>query len=249
MSYICPMPLTPTPRNVPLATRISDQLRAEIGSGSWTVGSRIPGEHQLVAQLGASRNTVREALRGLVHAGLLEARPGDGTYVRAASELEVALARRASVERAIDVFEVREALEVHAARLAAERAGAEDVRRLRQLLAERDADPDPAAHISTDLRFHSAVVDISGNRLLVDVHRHLDRSATYLPDGATDEDLTRFLIESWGDDDPHHTLVDAIEDSDPAGAAAATLRILQHAREAFLRTVPRAEADHEPDRP
>ncbi|MEX0429253.1 FadR/GntR family transcriptional regulator [Nocardioides sp. DS6] len=232
------MPLTPTPRNVPLATRISQQLRDEIRSGDWPVGSRIPGEHQLVETFGASRNTVREAIRGLVHAGLLEARPGDGTYVRAASELEVALQRRASVEAAIDVFEVREALEIHAARLAAERAGRADVERLRDLLAARDADPEPAAHIATDLRFHAAVVEIAGNTLLTDMHRHLDRGSTYRPHGATDEDLTRFLIASWGDDDPHRALVEAIARRDPDAAATATLRILRHAREAFLRTVP-----------
>ena len=232
------MPLTRTPRNVPLATRISDQLREEIRSGGWPVGSRIPGEHQLVEALGASRSTIREALRGLVHAGLLEARPGDGTYVRAASELEVALQRRASVEEAIDVFEVREALEVHAARLAATRASRADVVRLRDLLADRDADPDPAAHIAADLQFHAAVVETAGNGLLTDMHRHLDRSSTYLPHGATDEDLTRFLIESWGTEDPHRELADAIEAHDADAAAAATLRILRHAREAFLRTVP-----------
>lgn len=240
MSYVWRMPLKPTTRNIPLAARISEQLREEIRSGSWPVGSRIPGEHQLVERLGASRNTVREALRGLVHGGLLEARPGDGTYVRASSELEVALQRRAAVEKAIDVFEVREALEIHAARLAAERASRADVVRLGALLAERDADSAPAAHIAHDLRFHAAVVETAGNRLLTDMHRHLDRGSTYVPDGATDEDLTRFLIESWGDDDPHLRLVEAIAGHDPEAAATATLRILRHAREGFLRTVPQA---------
>ena len=233
------MPLTRTPRNVPLATRISEQLREEIRSGGWPVGSRIPSEHQLVEALGASRNTVREALRGLVHAGLLEARPGDGTYVRAASELEVALQRRACVEKAIDVFEVREALEIHAARLAAERAGASDVVTLRALLRERDAAADAAAHVDADLRFHAAVVEVSANRLLIDMHHHLDRSATYHPHGASQDAVKRLLIDSWdASDDPHHALVDAIERHDPAEAGACAARLIQHARQAFLLAVP-----------
>jgi len=232
------MPLTPIARTAPLASRISAQLRDEISSGAWPVGTRIPGEHQLVAALGVSRNTVREALRSLVHVGLLESRPGDGTYVRATSELEVALQRRASAEQSIDVFEVREALEIHAARLAAERAGADDIARLRDLLAQRDAETEPAARMEADLRYHAGVVEVSGNALLQDVYRHLDRGATYLPEGASDDDVLHVLIGAWDDHDPHHDLLDAIAHHDAAGAARAASELIQHAREAFLRAVP-----------
>jgi len=238
MPYISPVPLTPLPRSVPLAARISGQLREEIAAGAWPVGSRIPGEHQLVELLGVSRNTVREALRSLVHAGLLEARPGDGTYVRASSELEVALQRRASAEEAIDVFEVREALEIHAVRLAAERAGDDDIDYLRKVLAARDAATEPAARLDADLRYHAAVVEVSGNRLLLDVYRHLDRGATYLPEGASEADVLHLLIGAWDSHDPHHDIFDAISRHDPDAAAAAATALIQHAREAFLRAVP-----------
>lgn len=63
-----------------------------IGSGGWPLGEKIPAEPELMAALGVSRNTVREAARALVHAGLLDARPGDGTYVTATDGLGAALA-------------------------------------------------------------------------------------------------------------------------------------------------------------
>lgn len=59
------------------------ELRSAVARGEWPVGERIPTEPRLSEQFGVGRNTVREAVRVLVHAGLLETRQGDGTYVRA----------------------------------------------------------------------------------------------------------------------------------------------------------------------
>ncbi|HEY3482657.1 MAG TPA: winged helix-turn-helix domain-containing protein, partial [Streptomyces sp.] len=74
-----------------LAAQLVDTLREQIASGEWPVGMRIPAENDLVKQLGVGRTTVREALGALVHLGLLEARRGDGTYVRASSEMQSVL--------------------------------------------------------------------------------------------------------------------------------------------------------------
>ncbi|MET0188833.1 MAG: GntR family transcriptional regulator, partial [Pseudonocardia sediminis] len=109
-------------RNVPLSTQIAERMRDRIDSGDWPVGMRIPAESALVAELGVSRNSVREGLRSLVHAGLLDARPGDGTYVRARSELRAVLERRARRGRPGDAAEVRSMLECQGARLASARA-------------------------------------------------------------------------------------------------------------------------------
>ena len=71
-----------SPRREPLADQVIAQLRTQITSGEWPVGSRIPTEVELVEQLGVARNTVREAVRALAHNGLLDIRQGSGTYVR-----------------------------------------------------------------------------------------------------------------------------------------------------------------------
>ena len=97
--------------------------RAGAAGGEWPVGSRIPTEPQLVEALGVGRNTVREAVRALVHAGVLECRQGSGTYVivdRRAGRGGGPPAR--PPHRRAEAVEVRRAFEVEAARLAALRA-------------------------------------------------------------------------------------------------------------------------------
>ena len=105
--------------NVPLAARVAEQLRQRIGSGEFAVGARLPTELELAEELGVSRNSVREGLRALVHAGMVRARAGDGTYVTASDALAPALRRRATTERAVHVEEVRRLLEREGARRAA----------------------------------------------------------------------------------------------------------------------------------
>src|SRR3546814_9226587 len=56
-------------------------MRSQINAGEWTPGMRIPTESQLSNSLGVGRNTVREAVRALVHTGVLEVRQGAGTFV------------------------------------------------------------------------------------------------------------------------------------------------------------------------
>ncbi|MGW6229693.1 FadR/GntR family transcriptional regulator, partial [Cellulosimicrobium cellulans] len=111
-------PIVP-PRKV--SELVVERLSERIARGEWPVGSRIPPEPELVAELGVGRNTVREAVRALEHAGVLEPRRGDGTYVRAADGLDAALARRARTTDAFDVLDVRGILERGAARAAAGR--------------------------------------------------------------------------------------------------------------------------------
>src|SRR5262249_50494448 len=89
----CVMPVQQTARST-LSRQVIDEFERLISSGEWPLGEKIPAEPELMAALGVSRNTVREAVRALVHTGLLDARPGDGTYVTATDGLEAALDRR-----------------------------------------------------------------------------------------------------------------------------------------------------------
>ena len=116
-----------------------DELRGRIETEQWPVGTRIPPEPALVDLLGVGRNTVREAVQSLVHAGLLERRQGSGTYVLSRSELAVTMGRQIADARQRDVVEVRRALEVEAARLAARRRTATDAAALLQRRDERAA--------------------------------------------------------------------------------------------------------------
>ena len=224
-----PAEFPPVERRIPLALQISDRIRDRIESGEWALGQRIPGEHELAEGLGASRNTVREAIRSLVHAGLLDARPGDGTYVSAGTELEVALQRRADREDATDVFEVREALERFGARRAAERRDPEQLERMRQLLAERNRSATVHEYTSHDLAFHLELVRASGNRLLGDLYRDLHRNSTALPGSGTAEERHRALLAGWAGEDPHEEVLRALDAGDPVAAENAVTRLITQA--------------------
>src|SRR3954453_11261548 len=131
------LPALRTARRAGLIEQVIEQLREQISAGTWAIGGRLPPEPEPAQLTGTSRNTVREAVQSLVHAGLLERRQGSGTYVLAASEFAGAVSRRVALASNRDVLEVRRALEVGAARLAAARRTDDDVARMRSLLARR----------------------------------------------------------------------------------------------------------------
>lgn len=215
-------PLTRITRTSTLSEQAAERLRALITGGSWPVGTRVPPEHDLVEQLGVSRNTVREALRGLVHTGLLEARVGDGTYVVATSELRSAIVRRSAVSTADEVLELRVMLEEHAAALAARRADVDDVAALRSLLSEATgARTDMARVAELDRRFHREVARISGNGLLYDLHEHL---GTAVSEVLTGLDADQHVADAHAE--VHERLVDRIAAHDETGARLAALDII-----------------------
>jgi len=160
----------PTPvRREPLAAQVAGRFRALIENGTWPVGARIPGENQLAAELRVSRGTVREALRALSVAGLLDPRVGDGTYVRARDELSALLGRDAAATELEHALDVREVLEAAAARRAARHADREQVRQLEDALAARALayqGGDRGAYVAADVRFHAMISGICGNPLL-----------------------------------------------------------------------------------
>ena len=218
--------------NVPLSTQVANQLRHRIASGEFPVGSRLPSEHELTAQLGVSRNSVREALRALVHAGMLRARAGDGTYVTATSELAPALARRMEEDRAADVAEVRLLLEREGARLAALRATPAHHSQLRALLARRRAARSGIEYVEADIAFHHLLLDASGNVLLAELYRGArgveESLVRVTPLGA---DFPAFLRENSELDAAHATLLDAVETGDADRAARAAEALVALARQ------------------
>lgn len=200
-----------------LADTAADSIRAEISGGRWSIGTRIPIEAQLAQLLGVSRGTVREAVKTLVSRGLLEVRQGSGTYVRSGFDPSASLQkmRRASLR---DQFEVRQALEVEAARLAAVRHTDKDIKRLHALLDKRGVPDDKdggAAFVERDLAFHLAIVDVSGNLALAETCRFIT--------GYIKETIASTMGTSLPEPDEagHRSIIDAIETADPERAAAA----------------------------
>ncbi|MBD0709915.1 MULTISPECIES: FadR/GntR family transcriptional regulator [unclassified Streptomyces] len=213
------MPLG-SPRRACLSDQVIAELRNQITSGEWPVGSRIPTEPELVEQLGVARNTVREAVRALAHNGLLDIRQGSGTYVVATSELSGVMHRRFADSDPRHVAELRSTLESAAARFAAGRRTERDLKQLDALLVRRDEaweSGDAELFVTTDAAFHHAVVVASGNEVLVELYADLgDLLREWLRD-----DVGRVLGPEAAMD--HTRLVEAIREGDAelAGTEAA----------------------------
>ncbi|MGI5341694.1 FadR/GntR family transcriptional regulator [Streptomyces sp. CA-181903] len=212
-------------RTASLSAQLVESLRSHIQAGGWPVGTRIPPEQALIEELGVGRSTLREAIGALVHLGLLEPRAGDGTYVRSSSELQSVMVRRAGSAKRDDVLELRTVLEEYAAGAAALRRSEEQVRRLRELLADGEAaaaGADASAATGVDALFHRSVVRASGNDLLIEMYDHLGTALSSHLGGLSWD--AAHAEEHAG---LHRRLVDAIEARDAGGARAAAAAIVR----------------------
>ncbi|AKJ09531.1 GntR family transcriptional regulator [Streptomyces incarnatus] len=150
-----------------LVDQATQRLREEIASGTWAVGTRLPGETALARTLGVGRSTVREALRALAGAGLVQARQGAGVFVTATTPQED-WPTRLRQSAITDVYEVRAMLEVEAAQLAARRRTPDDVTALNDALERRRqaATGTNAEFVDADIDLHAAVVAAAHNPVL-----------------------------------------------------------------------------------
>lgn len=217
-------------RRQTLIAQVTEQLRGEIAGGRWPVGSRIPTETELRELTGTARNTVREAVQALVHAGMLERRQGSGTYVLSACATST-LGDYFSAARDTDLLELREALEVTAAGLAAERRDDDDVADLQRLLERRnrlwspervDAGAQQEA-VAADLAMHRGVVAASHNAIYLEFYDSL------VP--ILQEHLEEFPVgASTSYECAHVTLIGAVVDGDAVAARAAARELLAEVR-------------------
>lgn len=213
-------------RRGPLSNEVTDWLRERIVSGQWKRDERIPSEFELMEQLHVSRGTLREAIKALSHAGMLEVLRGDGTYVRAANEFDGAAQQVYREHKDTDVLQLRFALDTQAARLAALRADAGEIAKLRELLDDRRRAwhaGDIQAWIDADWKFHLVVAEASGNRLLHEVY-------TSFNDIFHGTKMHQRLLDGFDGclAAGHEELLGAIEARDEKTAAASVLANLEY---------------------
>ncbi len=209
------------------------QILEGIGSGTTPLGSRLPADRELASLMNVSRPTVREAVLALEVVGVLQVRPGDGTYVvhdgTHNSQLRGLLAARALPLSATEVLEARACVEPSAVALAAQRATAEQLAELEKSLdtAERLMTDvgNLGEFVSTGLRFHAQLSRLCGNshlsvylETLVDIEEH--PLWTLL-----NAQAMQSLKARKGQVAEHREIVEAIRDHD--GALAALL-MTQH---------------------
>lgn len=207
-----------------LVDDVVNQLQKKISDGELKPGDKIPTEPELMEQFGVGRSTIREAVRVLVHAGLLEKRQGFGTFLTSDSVIREPLVHRLRRAELLEVYEVRKMLELDISRLAAERRNEQDLEQMRTALDHRVAaldQGDTAAYLKADIEFHLAVAAASQNSIATDLYRTF--SSVLL-------DALHMLAKDQNVHDPHQlyheNLYLAIRDKDVAAAEHWTLQNL-----------------------
>jgi len=209
-----------------LAEAVAEQLMAMIAKGQLKPGDRLPTEPELMEQFNVGRSTLREAVKSLVVAGLLETRRSSGTFV--SESYTDYLGQRLNWDMVFSkqdlqhIIEIRCALEEQAAALAAERATDAQKEKLAQLVeAIGDVALGPDKAIEHDIAFHVAIAEASHNPLLLNLVLNVRQVLHgYIKSGYTRRGYTT-QVEANEIADLHRPIVDAIRAGRPDEAKKA----------------------------
>ena len=182
-------------------TRVSqsavDQIVDLIRLRQLEPGDKLPGERQLVAQLEVGRTSVREALRALEAMGLIEVRPGIGTFVKhpVSDLVDTALPHPLllNLDALKNLFELREIIETSAITTAAVRATADDLKLIRKSVEQMEScyeERDLEGMVTADTELHKAILVATGNDILIslmdniaDLLREMRRASLSISEG------------------------------------------------------------------
>ena len=226
------------PRRKPrsLAQELVAVLTERIRSGQLKRGDKLPTESQIMAEEGVSRTVVREAISRLQAAGQVETRHGIGTFVLdqpSGGGFRIDPATIVTLREVLAVLELRIALEVESAGLAAQRRSDEALSGMRAALDELNEGVSHASDaVSADFQFHLQIAQASGNHYFADIINHLGTSI-----------IPRTRLNSARlahDDQPHYmsrlsheheAIYEAIARRDSEGAKMAMRMHLSNSRE------------------
>lgn len=215
-----------------IAVQIVAQVEGLIRSGQLSPGDQLATERDLAEQFSVSRTAVREAISALVQRGLIEVRPGRGTFVvdRTAQvvgsslQLMVQVGQQGALH---NIVEVREILEPEIAARAAQRADKAHIEAIWVALEELDAViGDADGFVAADTRFHLALAAACGNDIIV---RLLDSIVDMLVEQRRQVLIT--VQDSIAAQQHHRLIVAAIVARDPQAARQAMQEHMRKVRQ------------------
>ena len=204
------------------ADMIVNQIKQLISSGTLKPGDRLPAERAFAKRFGVGRGHVREALKKLEIFGILKTMPQSGTYIAdlGAKAPEALMANILSLEKdeMDSLLETRRILEVHAARLAAERASSSDIIDLiRTHEGFRKRVRNEELGTAEDHMFHLKIAEYSKNTVLRSLLTLMASNSDAIFDDSTDfsEGIEKIILQE------HEAILQAIKQNDPDRAAEA----------------------------
>src|SRR5213594_1043346 len=203
------------------------QVKAMIAEGRLKSGDQLPPERDLAEKFVVSRTSVREALRALESLGLLESRPGEGTFVREVSVeslIEPLALVMASQREAIgELFEARRMIEPALAALAARRATPEELQEMHRILEEQAKEVAAGrTGLAQDAQFHAAIGAAAHNRAITRIAHGIMDLLTQ-----SREDSLNTPGRPTRSHEDHRRILAAIGRRDADGARAAMLEHLR----------------------
>ena len=204
----------------PRAVNVERAVAQWILTGELSAGEKLT-EQELAARLGVSRGPVREALRALAEAGLIQIEPNRGAFVR-----------KIDLNEAIEIHDVYSALEELAARSAARSLSGAQAKELKALVEAMDAAAeaeDLDRYYALNLSFHQRLVEASGNRRLLRIYnRLLNELHLFRRFGL----MQRGQMQSSNHE--HHQILEKVAAGDPEKAAEAMWRHTSERRRQML---------------
>lgn len=159
------------------------QLLEQMISGQVRPGDKLPPESEMAAELGAGRNSVREALKVLQTLGVFDRRQGDGTYVASTYQMPfdwVLFPLLSRIEKSQDLVELRLVVELGITELVIEKVCLEDLQEIEKRQAEfeqicQNRPFDADATVEADVNFHVTLAEIARNDALLELSRLIMR--------------------------------------------------------------------------
>lgn len=156
-------------------------IKEEVRQDRLRVGNKLPTEREMSAQLGISRNSIREALRTLGSLGIVESRQGSGNYLcgDVSKFFTESFEMMAMVNKVkpLEISQMRRALEIQAFSQILDKVTSEDIKQLEETLDLLAVTPGQEQS-ALDLHFHYQLIELSGNTLMMSTSQAL--SATFL---------------------------------------------------------------------
>lgn len=211
------------------------QLVAQLQLGSFRPGSKLPPERKLAEVLGVGRSTLREALKTLSVLGLLEIRPGDGTYLspQPANLLPqiIEWGLLLGSYEATALIEARAELEVVIAELGAQRAGESDTAFMSSAVEHMNAAKSDEDFVNADIEFHMALASACGNPVLAGILRNVKSLLKVWVVRAISVMDREEVIQQ------HNEIITAVREGDPVASREAMVRHMGSVTHCLIHTL------------
>lgn len=198
---------------------VSAQIRSQIEQGAWKEGDRIQSEMELAKLFQVSRGSIREAIKSLQMAGIVEAHSGQGTFVAPNALQKIRDGHLAdmlsSTEYLDDVLQCRYIIESYTTRVASQISTPEDIAHLRQNFAEMMACEEKKDYYWVDrcgIEFHAYIVGMLKNKVLSAIYNSLTQTLMEERSEFSGADKNSKLYYEGHMD--HERLIDAFEAHD-----------------------------------